>query len=126
MTDNTKLNVAAFAEAIYKKQCAYTGPDHEAYCVGELKTALQSMESKISVLLKRDRVVGGIAEWRRKEVVKLQEQRKILKSENKKLKIKAKYRETKLLEVIEELTNCVNERHRRAAFDAWETSRSPK
>ena len=73
MTDNTELNVIAFAEAIYKKQCDYVGPDHEGYCVGELKTVLQSMEDKISALQKRDRVVGDIAEGRRKEVVKLRE-----------------------------------------------------
>jgi len=50
LNDYKPANIDNFARAIYKKQCDYVGADHEGYCVGELKTALQSMESHIESL----------------------------------------------------------------------------
>ncbi len=45
-------NIDAFARAIYQKECDYVGSNHKAYCVEQLKTALQSFEDEIIRLTK--------------------------------------------------------------------------
>lgn len=48
MGDYKPANIDAFARAIYQKECDYVGSNHKAYCVEQLKTALQSFEDEIA------------------------------------------------------------------------------
>ena len=51
MTDKTeRCNVQAMAEATYRKQCEFVGPDHGGYCIKLLADAYQSFEDRIEEL----------------------------------------------------------------------------
>ena len=46
----TAANIEALAAALYKGECAYTGRDHEGYCVSQTVVALRSFEEEIECL----------------------------------------------------------------------------
>ena len=61
MSDNKTVNIQALAEAMYKRECDYTGADHGGYCITENIKTLQSFEAEITRLTaQRDRATKKV------------------------------------------------------------------
>ena len=46
----TAANIEALAAALYRGECAYTGRDHESYCISMTVAAFRSFEEEIERL----------------------------------------------------------------------------